>query len=182
MGVSCSSRFLLSNVRQLWMRVLYQSFGHCCKSVSWLIVSVDLDHIISITSRLSGWHIVYNFIIQYTFPNYITQTLNLYFNARISNLQETITTLKFCATYVIYACLTRVFCQTKLQAVVDRGTGRGARLGRPCAGKTGTSDGHRDAWFAGFTPMLSCVVRVHHLLKIRLFLSVIVGQSSINQD
>ncbi|KAG0624468.1 hypothetical protein M758_3G250300 [Ceratodon purpureus] len=45
-----------------------------------------------------------------------------------------------------------------LQAVVDRGTGRGARIGRPCAGKTGTSDGHRDAWFAGFTPMLSCVV------------------------
>lgn len=45
-----------------------------------------------------------------------------------------------------------------LQAVVDRGTGRAARIGRPCAGKTGTSDGHRDAWFAGFTPMLSCVV------------------------
>lgn len=65
--------------------------------------------------------------------------------------------------------LMRELCQTKLQAVVDRGTGRGARMGRPCAGKTGTSDGHRDAWFAGFTPMLSCVVRVHHLLKLRLF-------------
>jgi membrane carboxypeptidase/penicillin-binding protein len=52
---------------------------------------------------------------------------------------------------------------------VDRGTGRGARIGRPCAGKTGTSDGHRDAWFAGFTPMLSCVVRVDYFLKIRLF-------------
>lgn len=46
------------------------------------------------------------------------------------------------------------------QAVVDRGTGRAARIGRPCAGKTGTSDGHRDVWFAGFTPMLSCVVRI----------------------
>lgn len=45
-----------------------------------------------------------------------------------------------------------------LQAVVDRGTGKGAKLDRPCAGKTGTSDGHRDCWFAGFTPQLSCVV------------------------
>jgi penicillin-binding protein 1A len=41
---------------------------------------------------------------------------------------------------------------------VDRGTGKAARIGRPCAGKTGTSDGHRDVWFAGFTPELSCVV------------------------
>ncbi|XP_024538827.1 uncharacterized protein LOC112349170 [Selaginella moellendorffii] len=45
-----------------------------------------------------------------------------------------------------------------LQAVVEKGTGQSARIGRPCAGKTGTSDGYRDAWFAGFTPELSCVV------------------------
>ncbi|GLJ48742.1 hypothetical protein SUGI_1027890 [Cryptomeria japonica] len=45
-----------------------------------------------------------------------------------------------------------------LQAVVEQGTGRAARLGRPCAGKTGTSDGHRDVWFAGFTPELACVL------------------------
>ncbi|CAI5530696.1 unnamed protein product [Closterium sp. Naga37s-1] len=45
-----------------------------------------------------------------------------------------------------------------LQAVVERGTGKGARMDRPCAGKTGTSDGHRDCWFAGFTPQLACVV------------------------
>ncbi|CAM6120596.1 unnamed protein product [Calypogeia fissa] len=45
-----------------------------------------------------------------------------------------------------------------LQAVVDKGTGQAAQLGRPCAGMTGTSDEHEDVWFAGFTPEISCVV------------------------
>ncbi|MCY7364424.1 MAG: transglycosylase domain-containing protein, partial [Frankiaceae bacterium] len=47
-----------------------------------------------------------------------------------------------------------------MQAVVENGTGRGARLegGRPAAGKTGTSSENRDAWFVGFTPQLSTAV------------------------
>jgi len=41
---------------------------------------------------------------------------------------------------------------TMLQDVVMTGTGRAARLGeRPAAGKTGTSQSFRDAWFVGFT-------------------------------
>lgn len=39
-----------------------------------------------------------------------------------------------------------------MQAVINSGTGARARLDRPAAGKTGTSQGGRDAWFIGFTP------------------------------
>ena len=42
-----------------------------------------------------------------------------------------------------------------LKGVVEHGTGRRVRaLGRPVAGKTGTTNDFRDAWFLGFTPEL----------------------------
>ena len=39
-----------------------------------------------------------------------------------------------------------------LEGVIDYGTGTAAALGRPAAGKTGTTDDNKDAWFVGYTP------------------------------
>jgi penicillin-binding protein 1A len=48
-----------------------------------------------------------------------------------------------------------------MKGVVEIGTGKKAReLGRPAAGKTGTSTNYRDAWFFGFVPQLLCGVWV----------------------
>jgi penicillin-binding protein 1A len=41
-----------------------------------------------------------------------------------------------------------------MMSVVESGTGKAARIGRPVAGKTGTTSDYRDAWFMGFTPDL----------------------------
>ncbi|MGH6959477.1 MAG: transglycosylase domain-containing protein, partial [Dongiaceae bacterium] len=41
-----------------------------------------------------------------------------------------------------------------MSAVVDWGTGKAAKLRRPAAGKTGTGQDFRDAWFIGFTAEL----------------------------
>jgi penicillin-binding protein 1A len=42
-----------------------------------------------------------------------------------------------------------------LQGVVEHGTGRRARqIGRPLAGKTGTTNKYIDAWFMGFSPQI----------------------------
>ncbi len=41
-----------------------------------------------------------------------------------------------------------------LQGVVTRGTAQRAAIGRPAAGKTGTTSDYRDAWFVGYVPQL----------------------------
>lgn len=47
-----------------------------------------------------------------------------------------------------------------LQDVLVWGTAGGAGIGRPAAGKTGTTDSSIDAWFVGYTPDLSTAVWV----------------------
>jgi penicillin-binding protein 1A len=50
---------------------------------------------------------------------------------------------------------------TMMEGVVQRGTGVAVKaVGRPIAGKTGTTNDYRDAWFEGFTPDLAAGVYV----------------------
>ncbi|MEN6413685.1 MAG: PBP1A family penicillin-binding protein [Veillonellales bacterium] len=41
-----------------------------------------------------------------------------------------------------------------LKGVIEKGTGTAANIGRPEAGKTGTTDNYETAWFIGYTPDL----------------------------
>ncbi|WPO72660.1 transglycosylase domain-containing protein [Streptomyces sp. KN37] len=51
-----------------------------------------------------------------------------------------------------------------LRTVVEKGTGTSAQLsGRPVAGKTGTTDGNKSAWFVGYTPQLSTAISMYRL-------------------
>ena len=47
-----------------------------------------------------------------------------------------------------------------LQGVVSSGTGKEAQIGRPAAGKTGTTSSERDVWFVGYVPQLATAVWV----------------------
>jgi penicillin-binding protein 1A len=49
-----------------------------------------------------------------------------------------------------------------LERNIQAGTGTGANIGRPAAGKTGTTDNFADAWFVGYTPNLATAVWVGH--------------------
>lgn len=45
-----------------------------------------------------------------------------------------------------------------LKGVIAGGTGTAANIGRPAAGKTGTTDNERNVWFAGYVPQLATAV------------------------
>ncbi|MCF3960936.1 transglycosylase domain-containing protein [Streptomyces fuscigenes] len=65
-----------------------------------------------------------------------------------------------------------------LRTVVDKGTGTNAQVaGREVAGKTGTTDENKSAWFVGYTPQLSTAIDMYRLddnakSKDRKFLSM----------
>jgi penicillin-binding protein 1A len=56
-----------------------------------------------------------------------------------------------------------------LRDVITRGTGRGNDIGRPAAGKTGTTSDYKDTWFVGFSPSIATGVYVGYDLPKTIF-------------
>lgn len=94
------------------------------------------------TFASNGWH---------SPPTFIVQVSDSSGNIILDNTPRPQLVLDPWAT----AALTDV-----LQGVIARGTGTAARLDRPAAGKTGTTDSQRDIWFVGYVPQLSTAIWV----------------------
>lgn len=63
-----------------------------------------------------------------------------------------------------------------LRSVIVSGTGKEAQIGRPAAGKTGTTSSERDVWFVGYVPQLSVAIWVGRDDNRRLAYGVTGGQ------
>ncbi len=92
------------------------------------------------TFASNGWH---------SEPTFIVQVTDSSGNVLLDNIPKPQLVLDPWAA----ATLTDV-----LQGVIARGTGKGAQIGRPAAGKTGTTDSQRDVWFVGYVPQLATAV------------------------
>jgi penicillin-binding protein 1A len=92
------------------------------------------------TFASNGWH---------SEPTFIVQVTDSSGNVLLDNTPRPQLVLDPWAT----AALTDV-----LQGVIARGTGTRAQIGRPAAGKTGTTDSQRDVWFVGYVPQLAAAV------------------------
>ncbi|WP_448561290.1 transglycosylase domain-containing protein [Trichothermofontia sp.] len=89
-----------------------------------------------------GWH---------SDPTFIVQVTDSSGNILLDNTPEPKPLLDAWAS----ASITSV-----LQGVITHGTGTAAQIGRPAAGKTGTTSAERDIWFVGYVPQLATAIWV----------------------
>ncbi|MBI2264819.1 MAG: penicillin-binding protein 1A [Armatimonadetes bacterium] len=64
----------------------------------------------------------------------------------------------FPQAHEVVSAYTALTMTTMLRGVIESGTGTRAQIGRPAAGKTGTTSDFRDAWFVGYTPDMAASV------------------------
>jgi penicillin-binding protein 1A len=77
------------------------------------------------------------------------------FITRLTDSQGNVIDESLPQTEQVISSETAYLITSLLQSVIDHGTGRRAKaLGRPAAGKTGTTNDINDAWFIGYTPQL----------------------------
>ena len=74
---------------------------------------------------------------------------------RVTANGETIYTHEVDRSHVLVAPYIAAEMTDLLQTAVNTGTGRAAQIGRPVAGKTGTTTSQKDGWFLGFSSGLT---------------------------
>jgi penicillin-binding protein 1A len=81
-------------------------------------------------------------VTPYFIKKIVDRTGNIFEETKVQSEQVIDPRIAFMTTYI-------------MQDVVESGTGRRVKsIGRPVAGKTGTTNDIRDAWFIGFTPSI----------------------------
>ena len=74
---------------------------------------------------------------------------------KVTSMGETIYTHEVDRSHVLVAPYVAQEMTDLLQTAVNTGTGRAAQIGRPVAGKTGTTSSNKDGWFLGFSSGLT---------------------------
>ncbi|MDB5679043.1 transglycosylase domain-containing protein [Sphingomonas bacterium] len=74
---------------------------------------------------------------------------------KVTSMGETIYTHEVDRSHVLVAPYVAQEMTDLLQTAVNTGTGRAAQIGRPVAGKTGTTTSNKDGWFIGFSSGLT---------------------------
>ncbi|MEM6715550.1 MAG: penicillin-binding protein 1A [Cyanobacteria bacterium P01_C01_bin.147] len=115
------------------------------------VISLPLGAVDLTPMEMAGAYATFASNGWYSKPTFIVQVTDSNGNVLLDNTPRPQLILDPWAT----AALTDV-----LQGVIARGTGTAARIGRPAAGKTGTTDSQRDVWFVGYVPQLSTAIWV----------------------
>ncbi|MES2096638.1 MAG: PBP1A family penicillin-binding protein [Pseudomonadota bacterium] len=74
---------------------------------------------------------------------------------KVTSMGETIYNHEVDRSHVLVAPYVAAEMTDLLQTAVNTGTGRAAQIGRPVAGKTGTTTSNKDGWFLGFSSGLT---------------------------
>ncbi|MEO1069051.1 MAG: penicillin-binding protein 1A, partial [Cyanobacteria bacterium J06638_6] len=113
------------------------------------VISLPLGSVDLTPMEMAGAYATFASNGWYSKPTFIVQVTDSSGNVLLDNTPQPQLVLDPWAA----ASLTDV-----LQGVIARGTGRAAQIGRPAAGKTGTTDSQRDVWFVGYVPQLATAV------------------------
>ncbi|NET37938.1 MAG: penicillin-binding protein, partial [Cyanothece sp. SIO1E1] len=115
------------------------------------VISLPLGAVDLTPMEMAGAYATFASNGWYSEPTFVVQVADSMGNVLLDNTPRPQLILDPWAT----ATLTDV-----LKGVINQGTGTAAKIDRPAAGKTGTTDSQRDVWFVGYVPQLATAVWV----------------------